>query len=149
MRIFLRLNSEQNINKAINYEYVSSSPEQVISICPIPEFVGEVKCDCGEKATVIFNNEIYKCGICVKLLLPKTKLVSSTTISHPITKKTVRELKFEWSVNGERWYNLWARNMETMRWDSFLKDVKEMILSGKQLTIEGDYDQLRRRMTIL
>src|SRR3989304_7052042 len=144
MRILLRISPEQNISKAINYEFVSASPEQVISICPIPPFIGEVKCDCGELATIFLNDEIYKCNICIKFLLPQSKLTTSTAISFPITKKTVRDIKFEWSVNEERWYNLWANNIETKRWDSLLKDMKDMILNGKQLIIDGDYDQARK-----
>src|SRR3972149_5947413 len=145
MRMFLRINPEQNISKAPNYEYVSTFPEQVITVCPIPPFIEEVKCDCGEIATVFLNDEIYKCNICVKLLLPRSKLTQSSAISFPITKKTVKDIRFEWSANGEKWYNIWATKIETKRWDSLLRDIKNMILENKPLEIEGDYDQLRKK----
>ena len=150
-RIFLRLNAEQNISKATNYEFISNVPSKV-SICPIPEFIGEVKCDCGEFATVILNDEIYKCNVCIKLLVPESKLSKSNAISYPITKKTIKELKFEFSFNDEKWYTLWGRNIETNNWDTFLRDVKDMALNNREIEIEAEYikeeEKNRKRLVI-
>jgi hypothetical protein len=150
MRIFLRNREGQNINTATNYEFISGNPTIPlhISLTPIPPFVGEPKCDCGELATVIMNDEIYKCKICMSFLLPQNKFLKSTAISFPITKKTIKELNFEWSGNGEKWYNLWGRNIETKNWDSLLKDIIYMILNNKEIEIIGEYNQETKKMII-
>lgn len=150
IKIFLRLNSEQNINMATNYEFISGTDDK-ISLCPIPEFVGEVKCDCGNIATLILNDEIYKCNTCIKLLIPRSsKLIKADASSYPLTKKTIKDLKFEWSVNQEKWYTLWGSKIETNNWKDFLKHVKDMIVNKKDVELNADYDrEFTKKMTIL
>jgi hypothetical protein len=148
MRLFLRVAPEANLKIAKNYEF---KPEKNIHIIlhPIPEFVGKVKCDCGEPATVFLNEEIYKCNTCISLLISHTNnLMSNDDTSSPITIQSVKDMRLEWSANGDKWYNLWGKNIETNNWDSFIKDLKSMIIDKKEIEINGYYDQDTKHLSI-
>jgi len=146
-RIFIRIAPESNISIAKNYEFIGKEL-LYISLCPIPEIVGEVNCDCGQPATVIFNDELYKCNTCTKYLIPENKLESNDDLSYPITIQTIKEMRFEFSYNGEKWYNLWGRNIETKEWKGFLKEIKAMALEKKEIEINGEYTQETKKMQI-
>jgi hypothetical protein len=100
-KIFIRFSENNKLNSALNYEFKRDNIIH-ISICPIPQFIGEVKCDCGELASIILNDEIYKCNKCTSLLLPKSKLVENTDISSPLTIQSIKKIQFEFSFDGER-----------------------------------------------
>lgn len=147
-KILLRLNSECNISKAMCYEFISDNPIS-ISLCNIPEFIGEVNCDCGNKAIFLVNDEIYKCSSCASNLIPESKLINNESISYPITIKSVKDLRFEWSPNdGIKWYNLWGRNIETKKWKYVLNIIKDMVLNKSEVEIDGEYIQDKKRMII-
>lgn len=147
MRLFLRIAPETNIIIAKNYEFVAEKNLHLV-LCPIPEFIGAVKCDCGEPATVLLNEETYKCNSCLIFLIPHTKLESNDDLSFPITFQTIKEMRFEWSTNGEKWYNVWGRNIETSNWNALLKELKAMALDKKEIEINGSYDPDNKHMQI-
>lgn len=148
MKIFIKLATPATT--AIRYEFVSDNNVN-ISLCPIPEFIGEIKCECGEPASLMVGESIYKCNTCIALYLGASKLKETTDVSIPVTVSSIKKLRFEWhgeKWDGDKWYNLWGNIIETNNWVSFVKAVKTMILTGKEVEFDGEYSQEPKRMTI-
>ena len=153
MKIYLRVAKEQNINISKNREFKSDENIHVL-MYPIPDFIGEMNCSCGNKAILIINDKDYKCASCIDKILSSTKLVESSATSIPITRKTITSIKFEWSVNKERWYTLYGRGIKTNRWNYLIGMINKMVINNEDVELEGDYqpDETRKdkkKMVIL
>lgn len=88
------------------------------------------------------------CSRCVNKPLAGIKLETEDDVSIPLTKYTIRNIKFEWSVNGDRWYTVYGRGLKPRRWDKFLVRLKDMILRDRELSLNADYDKDKKEMTI-
>jgi hypothetical protein len=130
----------------------TSTKNTKYSLCLIPEFIEKTNCDCGKPADLMLNNEIYKCNKCISLLIPQNKLEINMDVSIPITAQTIKKMRFEWhgeKWDGEKWYNLWGNIIVTSKWNEFIQTVKSMIITKKEVEIDGEYSQgPLKRMTI-
>lgn len=88
------------------------------------------------------------CPKCINKALVGVRLETKVDVSIPLTKYTIRNIKFEWSVNDDRWYTVYGRGLKPRNWDRFLSELKNMILHDKTLSLEADYDKDRKEMTI-
>lgn len=147
MHIHLRVNQEQGVNQVINHTFKYQNP-LIIKLCPLPPFLEGEKCSCGNKADYITKDDSCICKSCVKSSFPQNKLVSKKDVFSPITEKTIKGIKFEWSVNRDRWYTLWGRKIITENWKSLIITLKDMILKNKVIELEGEYDRDTKMMTI-
>jgi hypothetical protein len=146
--MFLRIAENSNINTAMNNEFKSDNPLKVI-LSPIPPFLEGIKCDCGIPATILINDNIYKCNNCTKYIIPITKLHQNSDTTLPITIQTIKRMKFEWSTTEEKWYTLYGNRIETKHWDVLINNIKNMIFNKKIIEINGEYSQdPPRKMTI-
>jgi hypothetical protein len=145
--IYLRVNQEQGINQVLNHVFTFNAGI-VLSLYPLPEWLKGVKCDCGKEANFLLKDFSYICKSCVISNFPKNKLTSKQDIFTPITEKTIKGIKFEWSVNREKWYYIWGRKIVTENMKALLPKLKDMILKNKEIELEGDYDINTKIMTI-
>ena len=135
------------MGKITNYTFKSEQSMKFL-LCPIPPFLDNVDCSCGEMAIYITGDSKYKCKKCVIVNFPQNKLETNQDISSPITKKTIRDIKFEWSVSRDKWYTLWGRCIETNKWDLLLNKIKDIILNNKEIELDGEYYKERKRMVL-
>lgn len=145
-QIYIRLSKEQKFEETTNFMFIRPL-DITVKLCSIPEFVGEVKCDCGNKASVIMNDTMYKCEECIKLLLSNSKLKKKKDTPLPLTKASIRDVRFEWSVNREKWYIVYGKKIKTDDWNAFLQKIKNMFLHNTEELIDGDYAE--KTMTVL
>ena len=150
MKAYLRLGEVKDKDQykmLNNYSFNSETPKKIICY-PIPPFVGEVKCDCGEPTKFMNKNMQYKCFKCLNLLIGKTKLQKTLDTSIPITKRTVMKIRFEWSVNGERWYSIYGSRFKPKHWNIFLMEIRELIINKNHIMLEVDYEKETKEMVI-
>jgi hypothetical protein len=140
MKVIIKIPEEENAGTANNYEFVSSE-NMKYSLCSIPPFIENTKCDCGEPAKIMLNNEMYKCNICLALLIPQNKLKITMDVATPIMPQTIKKMRFVWAghENAETWYNLWGNTIETKNWNAIVKAVKTMIITKKSVEFDGEY----------
>lgn len=153
MKIFLRLAKDKEGKKpktrlVENHTFMSKK-SLIISIFPLPPFLKDPKCECGNPADFVLEDMTCMCNECLNSSLKGvTSLEKNEEISIPLTKRTITRIKFEWSVNGGRWYTLYGRNIKPKNWDRFLPQLREMMMRDKTLTLDGDYKKETKEMVI-
>lgn len=153
MKILLRLAKDKEGKKpktrlVENHTFVSKK-SLIISIFPLPPFLKDPKCKCGNPADFMLEDMTCMCNECLNNNLKGiTSLEKNEEISIPLTKRTVTHIKFEWSVNGGRWYTLYGRNIKPKNWDRFLPQLRTMMMRDKTLTLDADYKKETKEMVI-
>lgn len=124
-----------------------------MKLFPLPpdEWVGEQKCpNCGGKPDFLTEDMRPICKKCISLLmigLNKKESAQSTSI--PITWEVISHARFEWSLDGEKWYSLMGRNIKVERQELFLKELKKSIIEKCPMNVEADYEKEIKTMTIV
>lgn len=150
MEISLRLaKTEKEKVKLVENHIYTSKKHLSIAVSSIPPFLTDPKCECGEPAISILED--MTC-ICVKCLNDKmnclSSLVKNSDISILLTKNTIVRIKFEWSVNDERWYTIYGRSFKPKNWNSFLSKIKDMILNNRVITMNAEYTKETKEMMV-
>lgn len=153
MKIFLRLAKDKEgknpkTRLVKNYIFIPKK-SLIISIFPLPPFLKNPKCECGNPADFILENMTCVCSECLNNSLKGvTSLEENEEISIPLTRKTITRIKFEWSVNGGRWYTLYGRNIKPENWDKFIPQLITAMMRDKTLTLDADYKKETKEMVI-
>jgi hypothetical protein len=58
-------------------------------------------------------------------------------------------MRFEFSFDEERWYNLWGSRIETKNWNDLLNRIRQMTINQKDIEIDGEYTQDEPRKLII
>jgi len=150
MQVFLRLGKNQNVNiQKTRNSIFTPNISKSFTFFPIPSFLNEHKCACGKKATVILDDMSCICSECVKDRFKNTnKFEMVEDLSFSLTEITIKKLRFEWSVNQERWYNVYGQNLKPKNWTKFLSKIKDMLLNGKSIILEVEYKKETKEMII-
>jgi len=151
MQVHLRLGKLKEPVVQIVDSYIFSVKKSFsVGVCPLPSFLKDAKCDCGNEADFILNGT--NC-MCLKCLNGKfdgaTSMITSKDISVPLTRRTIVRIKFEWSVDGERWYTAYGRNIVTKDWNALIGKMRSMIINDNFITLNADYDKEKKQLTIL
>lgn len=148
MEITLRLGRTSKIEVIDSYQYVPKRDVE-IKITPVPPFLKGGKCKCGKKAKFMLGNLTFICSKCLSsMFADSNELKTMKDVSIPLTEGTLSMLRFEWSLNRERWYNLFGGNIKPRNVKKFLSNVKEMLVKNKTFILEVEYDKENKIMTI-
>lgn len=124
-----------------------------MKIFPLPpnEWVGEQKCQtCDGKPDFLTEDMHPVCRKCVEIIMHGlNKKETKQEPSVPITMAIVSTARFEWSVDGEKWYSIKGKNIKSERADLFLKELKKSILEKHPMNIEADYDKDRKELSVI
>jgi len=90
------------------------------------------------------------CQKCIhQIMAGLNKKESNAETSIPITMEIVIHSRFEWSVDGEKWYSLMGKNIKIDRLEIFLKELKKSILEKHPMNVEAEYAKETKEMTII
>ena len=153
MEILLRLakakeGKKLKIRLVENYIFI---PKKALSIVifPLPPFLKDPKCKCGNSADFVLEGMTCMCNECLNNEFKgATSLETNEDISIPLTRRTIVHIKFEWSVNGDRWYTLYGRTIKPRNWERFLPQLRTMILRNNTLSLNADYKKETKEMII-
>jgi hypothetical protein len=124
-----------------------------MKLFPLPpnEWVGEQKCQsCNGKPDMLTENMKPICKKCIsQLIIGLNKKESNPETSIPITWEIISHTRFEWSLDGEKWYSVMGKNIKTDRKDLFLKELKKSILEKHPVSFEADYEKETKEMSII
>lgn len=133
----------------VNSYIISSNKPLTVKICPIPHFLKDAKCKCGKEAKIVFNDAGCACLECLnKMFEGTTEMVTIKDVSVPLTRRTIINIKFEWSVDGERWYTVYGRNLVTKDWNALIEKIKNMIVRDISVLLNADYDREKKQLKI-
>lgn len=136
-----------------NVMFKPRGPSFKMSLYPLPptEWVGPQVCDiCGGKPDFLKEDSKPICNKCIdKLTRGLNKKESAEEPSIPITLSIISRTRFEWSVDGDKWYSIQGRNLKVDRPKIFLEEVKKSVLESRPMTVEGDYEKETKSMTII
>lgn len=123
-----------------------------MKLFPLPpdEWVGEQKCQsCSGKPDFLTEDMHPICKKCIAVLMVGlNKKESKEETSIPMTWEVVSHSRFEWSLDGEKWYSLMGKNIKIERPELFLKELKKSIISKQPMSVEVDYEKETKTMTI-
>jgi hypothetical protein len=124
-----------------------------MALFPLPpdEWVGPQHCSaCGGKPDFLQEDMKPICKKCIDTITRGlTVKEASQEPSIPVTMEVVFSSRFEWSVDGEKWYSIKGKNIKCERPDSLLKEVKKSILEKRPMVLEADYDKDTKTMSVL
>lgn len=153
MQVYLRIAKNHNLTlqKIENVVY-SSQANVIIHLYPIPKWIKSSVCKCGGKAMFLIDGPagfpVPICKECLDAKIPAIKLEAKEDTTFPLNERLIRKLKFEWSVNGDRWYYIHGRNLKPVNWKVFLKRIKKVVLGEGFITLEVDYKKETKTMRI-
>ena len=153
MQVYLRLGEKQNfvVRKTVNLVYTSQA-NIMICLYPLPKWFENPICGCKAEAVFLIDGPIgFPVPICAKCLnskIPMIKLEEKEDVSFPMTERLVRKLRFEWSVNGDRWYSILGRNLKPNNWKVLFEKIRQIILSEGFITLNVDYKKETREMKV-
>jgi len=142
MKIYFRLSKDykKQVKMIENTIFVSKTSKSV-TFFPIPPFLKNPKCGCGTKAQFMLEDMSCVCSKCLNKPFVGVELKKEDDISISLTEWNIRNIKFEWSVNNDRWYTIYGRSLKPRNWKRFLSELKSMILHDKELSLEVDYEK--------
>ena len=149
MQIYLRVANGQNLGKITNYTYKENQSVK-IKLFPFPEWLKDPKCEtCGESAHYLLENMTPICRNCLdKIFKEVVTLEKKDDISIPLDISSVRKLRFEWSIDGERWYPIRGQNLQSVDMKEFLKEFKDSIINGRILKCEAEYSKENKELKV-
>src|SRR5208337_356238 len=116
-----------------------------MKIFPLPptEWVGEQKCSvCGGNPDFLQEDYTPICRKCIDTLMKGiTKKSVQQETSIPITWDIVTHTRFEWSLDGEKWYSVAGRNIRVTPQKLFLDELKKSIIEKRPMNVEADYEK--------
>jgi len=91
----------------------------------------------------------FICRRCLENILDSTvRMEEYEDIKVPLTEETVRQLRFEFSFNGERWYQVRGTNLVVKDWKKFLPKLKKALLNKTSLIVKGEYWREKKELII-
>lgn len=123
-----------------------------MKLFPLPpiEWVGEQKCSvCGGKPNFLQENMTPICLKCIDQLtrgITKKEVKQETSI--PITWEVITHSRFEWSLDGDKWYSVMGKNIKVDKRELFLSELKKSITEKHAMFVEADYEKETKTMTI-
>jgi hypothetical protein len=124
-----------------------------MKLFPLPpiEWVGEQKCSvCGGKPNFLQENMTPICVRCIDQLTKGiTKKESKQETSIPITWDVIAHSRFEWSLDGDKWYSVMGKNLKVDKQELFLKELKKSIIEKHAMFVEADYEKETKTMIIM
>jgi len=150
MKIYLRMNKdEKDKTKCVDNTLLIPKESKVITVMTLPPFLKDPKCGCGKPAEFILGDMTFTCCGCIgKGIVGSNVFMKKEDVSIPLTRVTITKMKFEWSINQNRWYTIYGRAFKPKDWDKFLAKLKGIILSGTMAIPDADYDKDKKEMTI-
>jgi hypothetical protein len=150
LRIDLRI-ADADLGTVANVIF-KPKKEFKMRLFPLPpaEWVGEQKCSlCKGKPDFLQENMTPICKKCINQLISGVNFKESKSeTSIPITWGVVSHARFEWSLDGDKWYSLMGRNIKVERQELFLKELKKSIIEKHPMSVEADYEKETKTMTI-
>jgi len=135
MEILLKLNEEIEIQQLDAYYFKSLHVNK--TIFPIPFFVENPICNCGNEALFLTEDYIFLCNKCLNLAFGLTELFHKRECNIPINNQYVKNLKFQWKpVNKDTWYNISGRNLVF----TDLNKIRKVVTEKKEVSFEGNYN---------
>lgn len=148
--IYIRLHHKENFDKIKN-KIFKSAKEVHVKVYPIPKFLfkDKPKCHCGNDAYFMLEDMSFICRRCLEDILDSTvKMEEHEDIKVPLTEETVRQLRFEFSFDGERWYQVRGANLIVKDWKKFLPKLKKALLNKTSLIVKGEYWREKKELII-
>jgi hypothetical protein len=150
MRISLRIaDSDLGTVSNVIFEPIKQFSMKLYPL-PLSEWVGEQKCSiCNGKPDFLTEDMKPICKICISsLMIGLNKKQSKLEPSVPVTADVILKTRFEWSIDGEKWYSVQGRNIKPDRPDLFLEELKKSILEKRVMEFEADYEKETKRMSL-
>ena len=149
--IYIRLHPKEKFEKIKNRMF-KSAKEVHVKVYPIPKFLfkDRPKCVfCNAYAYFMLEDGSFICRKCLENLLNSTvKLEEYEDIKLPLNEETVRQLRFEFSFDEEKWYQIKGTNLVVRDWKRFLPKLKKALLNKTSLAIKGEYRRERKELII-
>lgn len=150
MKIELRVTGK---SESISNVIFKPIKEFKMTLFPLPpnEWVGKQKCYiCNNEPHFLMDSFQPICRECIKSMMKglnaKEAMIDTNT---PITMNVINKTRFEWSLDGEKWYSLMGKNIKSDKPELFLKELRFSMINNKPITIEADYDKETKIMTII
>jgi len=119
-----------------------------IVILPLPSFVKDPKCTCGKPASFMVDIKPI-CSECLaKEYENSNELQEIPDFSLPYSKTIINKLKFEWSVNQQRWYPVWGKQLRPKDWDDLLEKIRKVILKKTTILLDADWKKDTKELII-
>jgi hypothetical protein len=149
MQIYLKMASNQNLGKITNYTYKENQSIK-IKLFPFPTWLKNPKCEtCNEPAHYLLENMSPICRNCLnKIFKEVVTLEKNDDVNIPLDINSIKKLRFEWSIDGERWYPINGQNIKFVNMEKFLEAFKNSIINDKVLKCEADYSKETKEMKI-
>lgn len=149
LQIYLRLAKSQKTSTLINRVFVSKKPVE-LSLYPIPDWLKDAICGCGQKGDYLSENMKPVCQKCLEQIFIEAsgKLEEQKDVSIPLTERTIKRLRFEWSTDERRWYFVRGANLKPNNWDWFIKEVRRSVIDNEVLFLDAEYNKEAKELTI-
>ena len=149
MKIYLRPIAGKKISKTMNHTFIPLKPIK-IRLYPIPMWLKDPKCEtCKGPAAYLLKEATPICAVCLNKIIEKSNRYNQDEeLSIPLTMDTIKRFAFEWSVDGNKWYRVYGKNIDTQNEKSFIIKMREGLLQNEPVIFDGDYDQKTKIMTI-
>jgi hypothetical protein len=150
MKIELRI-ADSDLGTVTNVVF-KPTKQFKMRLFPLPpdEWVGEQKCsNCSGKPDFLQEDMRPICKKCIALLMVGlNRKESKEETSIPMTWEVVCHARFEWSLDGEKWYSIFGKNIKVDRQEIFLKELKKSIIEKHPMSVEVDYAKETKTMTV-
>ena len=150
MQISLRI-ANVDLGTVINIVFRPQKPFRM-RLFPLPptEWVGEQKCNCGENPDFLTEDMRPICKKCIDTIMRGVVInkIKHEEPSIPITLEIIGNSRFEWSIDGDKWYSIKGKNIKTEQSDLFMQNLKKSIIEKRPMVAEADYDKDKKELTI-
>lgn len=148
MEILLKLNEEIEIQQLDAYYFKSLHINK--TIFPIPFFVENPICNCGNEALFLTEDYIFLCNKCLNSAFGLTELFVKKEFNVPFTKQIIKSLNFLWKpINKNVFYNIHGRNIIYDDFSKILFKFKTMLLKRKEVCFEGEYFKEQKKLKLI
>ena len=149
MQIQIRLAKGQDISKITNY-VMREQKKVTVTLYPIPEWLKDAVCsNCGHPAAFLLSDMKPICRKCLNVMFDNTvKLEKENDVSVPFNDTIYQSLRYEWSVDGKKWYPLRGEMMKIKNPERFVRALKQSIVNNEILIIDADYEKEKKEMRV-
>jgi hypothetical protein len=149
MKIHLRPATGKEISKTTNHIFTPLKSIH-ITLFPIPEWLQEPKCEsCGGQAKFLLKEASPICLTCLnKNVKNANREDTEEDLSVPFSMQTLKQFAFEWSVDGEKWYRVYGKNIKPENEKIFIQNMRDAMLNNKPIMLDADYDKDTKTMTV-
>jgi hypothetical protein len=135
--------------EAVDNVFFKPSRQIVVSLLPIPEWLQNPACICGQSAKYLLEDATPICPKCVdRMLNSMNKKMKEIDTSIPITMDVITHSRFEWSTDNEKWYSIWGKNIKPDNPEKFVEEIRQAILDKQPILLECDYEKETKIMRV-